>query len=114
MKIIKDKDLDWEEVNHPGSKVLKKVIIKNGDLLNITVFGKAVFKSHDVIEEHSHSTMYEVFHLTKGKAVFTVKDKDKIVEKGDTIIFKPNEPHKQTNPFNEDCEWIYLGLATDR
>ena len=43
MKIIKDKDLDWEKVNHPGSKVLKKVIIKNGDLLNITVFGKTIF-----------------------------------------------------------------------
>ncbi|KKQ76916.1 MAG: hypothetical protein UT00_C0027G0004 [Parcubacteria group bacterium GW2011_GWA1_38_7] len=26
MKIIKDKDLDWEKVNHPGSKVLKKEI----------------------------------------------------------------------------------------
>lgn len=114
MKIINLEDLSWEKVSHPGSKVLKKTIIKNDDLPNFEFFGRAIFKKGDRIKEHSHTTMYEIFHLLEGKARFVVDGKERIFKKGNTIIIEPNELHEQDNPFDEDVEFVLFGLSSNK
>lgn len=112
MKVISLKNLQWEKTSHKTSNVLKKVISKNGELGNITQFGKAAFKSGDSVEKHSHETMYEVFFITSGKVLFVVEGKKIVAKKDDTIIIEPKEVHEQSNPYNKKVEWLYFGLAT--
>lgn len=110
MKVISLKNLKWEKTSHKASNVLKKVVTRE----NITQFGKAVFKSGDNVEKHSHETMYEVFFITSGKVLFIVEDKKIIAQKDDTVIIKPTEVHEQSNPYTKKAEWLYFGVAINK
>lgn len=112
MKIISLKNLQWEKTSHKTSNVLKKVITKNGELENITQFWKAIFKSGDVVEKHSHQTMYEIFYITSGQVMFVINDKEIIAKKDDTVIIEPKEMHELNNPYNENAEWLCFSVAT--
>ena len=76
-------------------------------------FSSAVFKPGQFVETHQHLTMYEVFYILKGRAAFVVDQEKVILGVGDCITIAPGEKHSQSNPYEENVEWIYFGIAID-
>lgn len=113
MKIIKSKNLPWMGVSH-NPEIKKKTFIGNGLIPKLTTLGKAVFKPGQIVSEHKHETMFEVFYILKGKAMFVVEGKKHILEKQECLVLEPGELHSQSNPYHESVEWVYFGVATDR
>lgn len=112
MKIVKTNSLPELGVSH-NPEIKKKVFIGTGEIPNIMMFGSAVFTPGQFVELHKHDTMYEVFYIQKGKAEFSVNHKKIIVSPGDCITIEPGELHAQSNPFEENVEWLYFGVATN-
>lgn len=112
MKIIKTKIIPEQRVSH-NPEIKKKVFIEKGVIPHIMTFGEATFLPGQSVETHLHETMYEVFLITSGKAIFEVK-KDKIlVEEGDCITIEAGEIHRQSNPFDKKVTWLYFGVSTE-
>jgi quercetin dioxygenase-like cupin family protein len=112
MKIRNVQQLLEESVTH-NPEVKKKVLIRNGEIPHLMMFGNATLKPGQTIGRHKHETMAEVFYILSGKAMFHLGDQEVEVHPGDCITSEPNEEHGQTNPFNEEVTWLYFGIATD-
>ncbi|WP_298474875.1 cupin domain-containing protein [uncultured Maribacter sp.] len=112
MKIVKTTELPELGVSH-NPDIKKKVFIEKNEIPKLMMFGSAIFKPGQNVETHKHDTMFEVFHITSGKAEFTVNNKRFVLLAGDCITIEPGELHSQSNPFDQDVHWTYFGIATD-
>jgi quercetin dioxygenase-like cupin family protein len=112
MKFKKNKEVVWEGVTH-NPDIKKKVFVKNGEIPQVTIFGEAVFKPEQFVAPHKHDTMYEVFYILEGEAVFGIDGKEIKLSKGDSVVIEPGEIHSQRNDSKMDVKWIYFGIATD-
>ncbi|MBU0661146.1 cupin domain-containing protein [Patescibacteria group bacterium] len=112
MKLTSLNNLPEQGVSH-NPEIKKKVIIQKGEIPQLMNFSSATFTPGQSVETHAHNTMFEVYHIQKGKALFTVEGKELILNVGDTITIEPGEQHAQANPFDEDTTWLYFGIATD-
>ena len=112
MKIV-----DWNQLPELGvshnPNIKKKTLIANGEIPQLKMFGTSVFKPGDEVEIHKHDSMFEVFLIQEGKAVFQVNGEKHLLSKGNCITIAPGELHAQSNPFDTDVSWIYFGIATD-
>lgn len=112
MKRTKTFELPWLGVSHDPD-IKKQVFIDRGCIPQLMTFAKAVFLPGQEVENHTHKTMFEVFYILSGKAIFEISEEELIVEPGDCITIEPGEIHRQANPFDEQVEWLYFGIATD-
>ena len=112
MKIINIKKLPELGVSH-NPEIKKKVLIGDQEIPGLMFFGEAVIKPGQSVEKHSHETMYEVFYISFGKAIFNVGGNEVEASVGDCITIEPKEEHSQNNPFNEDVRWLYFGISVD-
>lgn len=112
MKIV-----DWNELPELGvshnPEIKKRTLIGYNEIPQLMMYGTAVLKPGQEVEIHKHETMFEVFHIQSGKAIFTISDKAYEVGPGHCITIEPGELHAQRNPFNIDASWTYFGIATD-
>ena len=112
MKIV-----DWNALPDLGvshnPEIKKRTLINRGEIPQLMMYGTAVFKPSQQVELHHHDTMYEVFHIQTGKAIFTISGKEYEVGPGNCITIEPGEIHGQSNPFSIDATWTYFGIATD-
>ncbi|MFC1710343.1 cupin domain-containing protein [Patescibacteria group bacterium] len=99
-------------LNH-NPDIKKRVIIEKGYIPQLMIFGQATFKQGQIVEEHKHNTMFEVFYIQSGKADFIVNGKKVVVNKGETITLEPKELHSQSNPYSKPVTWLYFGIAID-
>ena len=111
MNIVHTKELPEVGVSH-NPDIKKKVFIGKGEIPNLMMFGEATFKPGQSVDTHSHDTMYEVFHIQSGTAVFVVNDNRMEVIAGDCITIEPGEKHRQMNESDQDVTWLYFGIAT--
>lgn len=111
MKIV-----DWETLPELGVShdpdIKKKTLVGAGEIPQLMMFSTAVFKPGQSVEKHKHDTMYEVFFVQKGKAIFEINGQSHEVNAGKCITIEPGELHRQYNPFEEEVHWIYFGIAT--
>jgi quercetin dioxygenase-like cupin family protein len=112
MKLIHLSNLEEVGISH-NPEIKKKVILHKGEIPNLMTFGQATFLPGQEVETHKHETMFEVFFIQKGKAIFTVSEKQIVLSEGDSITLEPNELHSQKNPFSEPVTWLYFCIATD-
>lgn len=112
MKLVKQQELPELGVSH-NAEIKKKTMISSGEISKLMMFGSAIFKPGQGVDLHKHDTMTEVFFIQKGQAEFVVEDKTMILEAGHCITIEAGELHCQRNPFNEDVEWLYFGVALD-
>ena len=112
MKITNIKNLPELGVTH-NPEIKKKVLIGSNVIPQLMMFGEAVFTPGQSVDKHVHKSMYEVFYITSGKAMFHIKGKEFEVGVGDCITIEQGEEHFQYNPFKEDVRWLYFGIATD-
>lgn len=105
---------------HPRSKlrgipaqnknILKKVMIRNGDIPNITQFAKAVFPRGETAAGHIHKDMYEVFLIEKGYGTMDLNERKIPLRAGICITVEPGELHEITNTGEEDLVVLILGI----
>ncbi|GGG39450.1 hypothetical protein GCM10011414_06020 [Croceivirga lutea] len=110
MKLVKQQELPELGVSH-NPEIKKKTMISSGEIPQLMMFGSAVFKPGEEVNLHKHDTMVEVFYIQKGKAEFTVENEVLLLEPGHCITIEAGELHKQSNPFKENVEWLYFGIA---
>jgi mannose-6-phosphate isomerase-like protein (cupin superfamily) len=112
MKLVHLNTLPEKGLSHDPA-IKKRVLIDKGEIPNVMMFGHSVFKPGQGIETHCHKTMFEVFYVHSGKAVFVVNGKEFEVRAGDCVTIEPNDEHRQYNPFDTDVTWLYFGIAVD-
>tara|TARA_R110002051_G_C8736457_1_gene498525 strand:+ start:1135 stop:1473 length:339 start_codon:yes stop_codon:yes gene_type:complete len=112
MKIVRSQEIAEIGVSH-NEEIKKKVLLEKGTIPQLMNFSSTVFKPGQFVETHNHPTMYEVFYILKGRAEFIVNQEKVILEVGDCITIDQGEWHSQSNPYTENVEWVYFGIATD-
>jgi len=112
MKIVYWNELPYLAVSH-NEDIKKRTLVNRGEIPQLMMYGTAVFKPGQKVDLHKHDTMYEVFHIQTGKAIFTVSGQDYELGPGNCITIEPGEIHGQHNPFTLDVTWTYFGIATD-
>lgn len=112
MKLVDENSLPELGVSH-NPEIKKKTFITQGNIPKLMMYSSAVFKPGQKVALHKHDTMFEVFHIQTGKAIFTVSGKEYELGPGHCITIEPGEIHGQSNPFNIDVTWTYFGIATD-
>ncbi len=112
MKVVRSLEVAEVGVSHDES-IKKKVLLEKGTIPQLMNFSSAIFRPGQSVETHNHPTMYEVFYILKGKAEFVVEEERVVLGAGDCITIAPGERHSRSNPYRENVEWIYFGIATD-
>lgn len=112
MKLLNIANIPEEGVSH-NPEIKKRVILTKGQVPHLMMYGQAKLLPGQVVSEHAHETMDEVFTILAGKSVFVVNGEEHELKAGDTILIEHSEPHSQTNPFDEPVTWYYFGVATD-
>ncbi|MBU1202690.1 cupin domain-containing protein [Patescibacteria group bacterium] len=112
MKIVSIKNIPGDSVSH-NPEIKKKILIAKGEIPQLMTFSKAILKPGQSSQSHAHDTMYEVFFIISGKAIFNINNNETEVSEGDCITIEPNEKHFQTNPFDLDVKFLYFGIATN-
>ena len=72
----------------------KKVFIENNLIPHITQYARIVFDPSEIVEEHSHSDMYEIMYVEEGAGIFKIDGIEHAVKKGDCVTIEPNEKHE--------------------
>lgn len=109
MKLVSLKNTVRESVSH-NPEVMKQVLIKNGEIPNVTQLSKTVFKPHQVASSHKHADMYEVFLTEKGEGTMIINDKSYSLEPGICITVEPGESHEVVNNSEDDLVITILGI----
>lgn len=82
-----------EEPSRHGTP--KAVIVRGGVLPNVTQVAVATLQESDLMEPHRHETMYEIYYVLEGEAVYHVAGEDHAVAPGDFLIVPPGAEHFQ-------------------
>ena len=109
MKIVSLKDIAASTTSH--NKVgRKKQMIAPGEIPHLLQFAQATINPGDIVEEHKHDGLYEIFFVESGSGDFRVNRKEYIVEKGMSITFKPHELHEVENTGDEKLVLTYFSI----
>ncbi len=111
MKISKLKDIENSSVSH-NAAIKKKVIIKNGEIPNITYFSAATFPPGEIAYSHIHQDMTEVFFIQSGMAEMVIDGQTIALGPGTCITVEPNEQHELRNVGTTDLDIMYFGVIT--
>jgi len=73
----------------------KRVILRRGILPHVPQVAVGTLTETDEVESHVHPTMYEVYFVLTGRALYTIGGETSEVGPGDLMIVPPNTPHRQ-------------------
>lgn len=89
---------------------MKQVLIRNGEISNITQLSKATFKPGQIAQSHTHQDMYEVFLVELGVGSISIDNEVFPLEPGTCVTVEPGETHELTNTGKEDLVITILGV----
>ncbi len=100
------------ESNTHNPKISKRVLIKNGQIPHLTNFTQAIFPPKELASTHSHTDMYEIFFIEKGKGIMKVNVKIYSLKPGICVIIEPGDTHEFINNSNtKNLIITYLGIT---
>ncbi len=91
-------------------EIWKKVLIGGGEVPHLTQYAVAKLKPGQVVEEHSHSDMYEVFFVVSGSGKIVVNGEEQSISTGTVFTMEPNDVHCVENIGREDLVLQYFGV----
>ena len=109
MKIVSLADLPEEGVSH-DPQLLKKVMIREGQLPHLKSFARLRRTPGQVAHAHSHAQLYEIFFVESGEGTIEVDRTEHHVSQGTCVVFEPSEIHEVTNTGSADLILVYFGL----
>jgi len=107
MKIGSLEETAEEDTSHKEG-IKKKVILRNGEVPNITQFAKAIIPAGKTLEEHSHPDMYEIYLVEKGEGDVIIDGAKYPLKKGSYIVIEPGEKHEFSS--NSELILTYFGV----
>lgn len=113
MKISQIDKLYIEQNSH-NPKITKRVMIRNGQIPNLTNFSQGVFPKGEGAEAHSHSDMYEVFFTEKGSGIIKINGKPYKITPGTCLTVEPGDTHEVINSSDEDLVLTYFGIEVKK
>lgn len=99
------------EPTRHGASVPKEVLVHSGVLPAVTQIAIATIPAGTQTEAHTHPTMWEVYYVLSGRAVYTIGDQQVEVDAGDFFAVPPNTVHCQRAI--EEHRIYYFGVATE-
>ena len=102
-----------EPVSH-DPRILKRVLLRRGDVPAVTQLARATFAPGQVAPAHAHADMHEVFLVESGVARFTVDGVAHRVEAGGCIAIAPGERHEVANAGATELVLTYFGVEQPR
>lgn len=106
--IVKAGECTVEPTRHGA---LKRIILRGGVLPDVTQVAVATFTEQEGVELHVHPTMYEVYFVLEGRAIYTVGGEAHEAAPGDFVIVPPGTPHQQ-RVVEGPHRVFYWGIAT--
>ena len=109
MKRIFLADVPEEGVSHdPG--ILKRVLLRRGDVPHLTGLARAVLRAGQRTTPHRHADMYEIFLVQAGSGTLTVEGKEVLLEPGVCVLVEPGEEHDIVNDGPSVLVLHYFGV----
>ncbi|MBE9031243.1 cupin domain-containing protein [filamentous cyanobacterium LEGE 11480] len=109
MKFASLSELPIESVSH-NAAIKKQVMLRNGDLPNLTNFAQSRFAPGQVAAAHAHKDMSEVFFVTAGSGNICINGENYRLAVGNCIAIAPNEVHEVSNDGDQDLVLTYFGI----
>ncbi|KAG0052892.1 hypothetical protein BGZ83_001977 [Gryganskiella cystojenkinii] len=110
MKVTDLETLPVAYISHDSS-VEKKVLLKMGEVPNVSQLAVATLKPGEQASKHNHKDMTETFHFQAGAGEMEVDDKIFEIKAGMTVTVYPGEYHEIRNTGSENLVLIYFGIV---
>lgn len=111
VKEIRHNEIQQEAVSHDPD-IAKKVILRNGDIPNITQISKTVLNPGQATSQHTHRDMTEIYTFRSGTAEFHVDGKISCIEGPATVVIEAGEVHSVVNISKSPLSFYYIGVLT--
>jgi quercetin dioxygenase-like cupin family protein len=111
LRLSKLADLPEQPVSH-DPKLIKKVMLNQGDLPHLAYFSQARFAPGQLAAAHSHTDMSEVFLVETGEGVIHIDGKPHPLQVGTCVTVEPGEQHELVNTGHVDLVLTYFGIVT--
>lgn len=98
-----------ELTSHPP--VMKKVMIKKGEVPHLLQFAQVTLKKGESSGMHHHESMTEIFFIESGEGVIVQNDEIHNITKGICIITESGEMHDVQNTGDKDLVITYFNLS---
>jgi len=109
MKMVSLQDLPEEGVSHDPD-LMKKVMIRQGQLPHLKSFAQLRMTPGQVAHAHAHEHLYEIFLIETGEGTLDVDGTEQKVTAGTCVIFEPSEIHEVSNRGSDELVLTYFGL----
>lgn len=109
MKLSRLEELPAEPVSH-NAAILKRVMLRSGEVPNVTQFAQARFAPGQVAGAHAHADMAEVFFVESGTGTIVIDDVARPLQPGTCVAVLPHEMHEVRNDGPTDLVLIYFGV----
>ncbi|MDY6912367.1 MAG: cupin domain-containing protein [Chloroflexota bacterium] len=109
MKIVSLDNIPEERVSH-DPQLIKRVMLRDGELPHLTKFAQVRFAPGQIAHAHAHTDQYEVFLIESGQGMVRVNGEEYQISVGTCMVFKPSEIHEITNTGSEELVLTYFGL----
>lgn len=107
MKVVSLADLPEEGVSH-DPQLLKKVMIRNGEVPHIKQLARLRMAAGDVAHAHAHAGEYEIVFVEAGEGIVRVNGRKIRLRQGTCVTFEPKETHEIANPGPADLILLYV------
>ncbi|MBD2576917.1 cupin domain-containing protein [Oscillatoria sp. FACHB-1406] len=98
-----------EAVSH-NPEILKKVMLRSGEIPHLTHFARARFPIGSIAAAHAHTDICEVFFVEAGEGTIYINGIAHILSPGTCIAVEPNEIHEVVNSGRVELVLTYFGL----
>lgn len=105
MKLIKNRQLNWQEKQGYSKKVLMNLDELSGtpDLLQ-----QIKIRPGEVVKPHHHNIQTEIFYFNEINGEFIVNGEGVVLQPDDILVIEPGDIHEVRNHSSKD--FIYLCL----
>ena len=101
--------LPREQVSH-NPEIVKRVMLRNGEIPNVTQFAQACFAPGQVAPAHAHADMSEVFFVESGEGTIEIDGRPHRLTPGACYAIPPGERHEVRNDGTVDLVLTYFGV----
>ncbi len=109
MHIGKLEEIMEEGVSH-DPHIMKRVMIPDGTIPNLTNFSQARFAPGAIARGHNHPSMHEIYLIESGNGQVTIEGTPYEVGPGTYVHIHPREKHSVVNTGKKDLVITYFGI----
>lgn len=112
MKLTSLAHLPDEQVSH-NPEIKKKVMLRLGDLPQLTHFAQARFAPGQVAIAHTHADLCEVFFVESGEGIIQIDGENHSLQAGTCVAVEPGEIHEVSNSGTAELVLTYFGWRVE-